>query len=55
MAKALVHGFPAGFLNAAPVEVVAHVQNVLRILQRGTGLEGIGHKDLWVVIHTWMG
>mmetsp|Transcript_37596 Transcript_37596/g.86813 ORF Transcript_37596/g.86813 Transcript_37596/m.86813 type:complete len:291 (-) Transcript_37596:78-950(-) len=47
----LVHGRPTSLLNAAPVEVVAHVQDVLRVLERCTGLEGVGHQHLRLIVH----
>mmetsp|Transcript_37594 Transcript_37594/g.86801 ORF Transcript_37594/g.86801 Transcript_37594/m.86801 type:complete len:300 (-) Transcript_37594:327-1226(-) len=47
----LVHGRPAGLLNAPPVEVVAHVQDVLRIFERCAGFEGVGHQHLRLIVH----
>jgi hypothetical protein len=49
--QSLVHGLSTGLFDAAPVEVVAHIQNVLRIFQGGACLEGVGHQNLRVVIH----
>ena len=47
----LIHGASARLLDAAPVEVVADVEDVLRIHKCSTGLEGVGNQLLRLVVH----
>mmetsp|Transcript_75448 Transcript_75448/g.119702 ORF Transcript_75448/g.119702 Transcript_75448/m.119702 type:complete len:229 (-) Transcript_75448:32-718(-) len=49
----LVHGLPTGLFDATPVEVVAHIQDVVRVLHRRTGPEGVGHQELRLHVDLW--
>jgi len=46
----LVHGGPASLLDAAPVEVVADVEDVLGLVGLGPCLHGLGNELLRLLV-----
>ena len=48
-----MHGGTAILLDATPVEVVAHVEDKVRIRLGGPCPEGIRNQDLWLRIYAW--